>query len=104
MREIALMRRLDSRERIDFVDVSEEDAAVSCPISRQALLERFHARDRDGKLQSGAAAFAVMWRVIPLLKPLGYLARLPFALTVLEWSYCQFLKVRPRLQRVFAEQ
>ena len=56
-REIALMRRLDRRGRIDFVDVSGPEAG--CPIDRAALLERFHARE-NGVLLSGAAAFAAM--------------------------------------------
>ncbi len=42
-REIALMRRLDRRGAIDFVDVS--DAATTCPIDRAALLARFHASE-----------------------------------------------------------
>ena len=46
-REIALMRRLDRRGAIDFVDVSTPGG--SCPIDRKALLERFHAREDLGK-------------------------------------------------------
>ena len=68
-REIALMRRLDRRGAIHFIDAAGDDA--SCPIDRAALLARFHARE-DGKLLSGAAAFAAMWRAIPLLRPLGF--------------------------------
>ncbi|WP_420381001.1 thiol-disulfide oxidoreductase DCC family protein [Novosphingobium sp.] len=94
-REIALMRRLDRRGAIQFVDAA--DQATACPIDRSALLARFHAME-DGRLLSGAAAFAAMWRAIPLLRPLGLLARHPFALRVLEWTYRRFLKVRPRLQ------
>ena len=56
-REIALMRRLDRRRAIAFVDAS--DAASSCPIDRGDLLARLHARE-DGRLLSGAAAFAAM--------------------------------------------
>lgn len=96
-REIALMRRLDRARRIDFVDVSE-DAAV-CPRDRALLLARLHARE-DGVLLDGAAAFAAMWRAIPLLRPLGVLARIPVVLVALEWAYVRFLRVRPALQRI----
>ena len=51
-------------------------------------------------LLSGAAAFAAMWRAIPVLRPLGLMARLPLVLGVLEWAYVRFLKVRPALQRM----
>ena len=97
IREIALMRRLDRRGRIAFVDVAERDAPQQCPISRDALLARFHARE-NGKLLSGAAAFAAMWRAIPLLRPVGELARVPGATWLLERVYGGFLKVRPRIQ------
>jgi predicted DCC family thiol-disulfide oxidoreductase YuxK len=62
------------------------------------MLARFHASE-DGELLSGAAAFAAMWRAIPLLRPLGLLARSPLALRVLEAAYLAFLRVRPALQR-----
>jgi predicted DCC family thiol-disulfide oxidoreductase YuxK len=97
-REIALMRRLDRRGAIDFVDVADPANARVCPIDPAALLARFHAME-DGRLLSGAAAFAAMWRAIPLLRPLGLAARVPGVLWVLERLYVAFLRVRPRLQR-----
>ncbi|CAH0348812.1 MAG: DUF393 domain-containing protein [Sphingobium sp.] len=96
-REIALMQRLDKRGSIDFVDVAAE--ATDCPIDRDALLARFHAQE-DGVMLSGAAAFAAMWRAIPVLRPLGLLARNRFTLAALERLYRQFLKIRPKLQRL----
>lgn len=98
-REIALMRRLDRRRRIAFVDVA--DPATACPIDRRAALARFHAVE-DGRVLSGAAAFAAMWRVIPVLRPLGLIARSPTVLSVLDRLYTRFLQVRPRLQRWLA--
>jgi predicted DCC family thiol-disulfide oxidoreductase YuxK len=100
LREIALMRRLDKRGAITFVDVAA-GADPSCPIDRTTLLARFHAEE-DGVVHSGAAAFAAMWRAIPMLRPLGLAARWRPVLVVLEAAYIQFLKVRPRLQRFFA--
>jgi hypothetical protein len=41
-----------------------------------------------------------MWRAIPVLRPLGLLARSPLVLGVLERLYLAFLRVRPRLQRL----
>lgn len=93
-REIALMRRLDRRGRIAFIDL---DTAATCPTDRAAMLARLHARE-DGELRSGAAAFAAMWRQIPLLRPLGLAARHPRVLAMLERAYLRFLRLRPRLQ------
>ena len=97
-REVALMRRLDRAQAIEFRDVSPGGGAEpsACPIDRGALMARFHAEE-DGQLLSGAAAFAAMWRRIPLLRPLGLGARNRHALAVLERLYVRFLRVRPRL-------
>ena len=99
IREITLMQRLDRRGAIDFVDIAPVDAV--CPLDRQLMLARFHARE-DGVILSGAAAFAAMWRAIPLLKPLGFVARNTFILRLLESLYLRFLKFRPRLQKLLA--
>jgi predicted DCC family thiol-disulfide oxidoreductase YuxK len=97
MREIALMRRLDVRRSIDFLDIAPADAV--CPLDRQLMLARFHASE-DGVILSGAAAFAAMWRAIPLLKPLGLIARNAFVLGLLERLYNRFLMIRPRLHKL----
>lgn len=88
------MQRLDWRRRIDFVDLMSVGPA-DCPLDRGELLARFHARE-GGQLLDGAAAFAAMWRAIPLFWPLGQLARLPPVLTLLEVAYVRFLRWRTR--------
>jgi len=99
-REMAVMRRLDRRDALTFVDVAEPGVAETCPLDPADMLSRFHVRE-DGQLLSGAAAFAAMWRAIPILRPFGLLARNRTVLAGLERLYVQFLKVRPRLQRLF---
>ncbi len=94
-REIALMRRLDRRGAIEFVDASEPGTV--CPADRDALLARFHASE-DGRMLSGAEAFAAMWRAIPVLRPLGLVAKNAVVLAILERTYRGFLRVRPTLQ------
>ena len=94
-REIALMRRLDRARLIQFIDAA--DSAASCPLDRAVLLARFHAVE-DGVMLSGAAAFAAMWRAIPVLRPLGLAARRPLVERALEAAYRFFLRYRPRLQ------
>ena len=93
-----MLRRLDRRQAIRFIDVSNPRAGEHCPIDRSALLARFHAEE-GGRLLSGAAAFAAMWRAIPLLRPLGLAARNQLVLRLLERLYLRFLTIRPWLQR-----
>ena len=90
------MRRLDKRGAIAFIDATSDVA--SCPVDPALLLQRFHAREGDGPLLHGAAAFAAMWRAIPVLRPLGQAARFPPLLWLLERAYRGFLRIRPRLQ------
>lgn len=100
-REIALMRRLDRAGAIEFVDATSAPAS-QCPVEPAALMARFHALE-DGRLLSGAAAFAAMWRAVPVLRPIGLAAQIPWVLAVLEWLYRGFLRFRPRLQRLLAD-
>ena len=95
------MRRLDRRSAIHFVDVTNAPASVG-PIDPAEMLARFHVSE-EGCLLSGAAAFAAMWRAIPLLRPLGLAARSPWLLALLERLYLRFLHYRPWLQRKVAE-
>lgn len=94
-REIALMRHLDPDQQVCFVDL---ETAQDTPLPRQVMLERFHVSTPDGTTQSGAAAFAALWRSLPALRPLGRVAAWPPLLAVLEVAYRGFLRLRPRLQ------
>jgi DCC1-like thiol-disulfide oxidoreductase len=93
------MPRLDSKGPINFFDATS--GAGFCPVNRANLLERFHLQENSVML-TGAAAFAAMSRVIPILTPLVFAARLPWVLIVLERGYRLFLQVRPRLRRFYA--
>lgn len=98
-REIALLRRLDRRGAITFVDLVGPDG--QCPLDRTVMLARLHVM-AGPDLLDGAAAFAALWRAIPLLRPLGELARIPGILWLLERLYRGFLRLRPRLQRLLS--
>lgn len=97
-REIRLMRKLDRRARVRFIDAVGAPS-TECPVDRRQLLGRLHALE-DGQMLTGAAAFAAIWRIIPVLRPLGLAARNPMILAALEKLYLTFLRIRPRLQRI----
>ena len=100
LKEIAFMRKIDKNNAIQFVDIAE-NVPENCPIDQAELLARFHAEE-NGKILSGAAAFAAMWRAIPMLRPLGLFAKIPAVLWLLERAYRIFLRYRPRLQKLVA--
>lgn len=98
-REIGLYRGLRPNVPVCFADVS--DAALPLPggATREQLLARFHVRDSDGRLLSGARAFLALWAVLPGWRWLALLGRLPGAAYVMERAYRLFLRWRPALQR-----
>ncbi|KPF90860.1 thiol-disulfide oxidoreductase [Novosphingobium sp. AAP83] len=92
------MQRLDKAGRLDFIDA--DDPGAACPVDRNLALARLHASE-NGRLLSGAAAFAAMWRVIPQLRWLGLAAQIPPVGWALEGFYRVFLVIRPAVQKLF---
>lgn len=105
--EIDHYRRSAGAERVAFVDVAGEGAAerLGPGLTRDAALRRFHLRDRDGQLLSGATAFAHLWTVLPRWRWLGRLIALRLrdgrpVLRTAELFYRLSLPLRPRLARL----
>lgn len=97
-REIALYQRQRGAERLAWVDVSS-GTGLGEGLSCEAAMRRFHVRDAQGRLFSGAAAFARLWRALAGWRVLGCLFAWPPLSWALEAAYRIFLPVRPRLQR-----
>ncbi|MDQ0449266.1 thiol-disulfide oxidoreductase DCC family protein [Methylobacterium aerolatum] len=107
--EIDHYRRCEGAERLRFVDVGREVEAPSLGpgLGRDEALRRFHVRDEQGRLVSGAAAFARLWRTLPGWRWLGRLLDLRLfgfrpLLPVAELLYRLSLPLRPRLARLVA--
>jgi predicted DCC family thiol-disulfide oxidoreductase YuxK len=95
-REIAHYQRQRGAEAIAWVDASGcDEAALGAGVDRAMVLSRFHVRDSDGSLASGAAAFILIWRRLPAFAWLATLASFRPVLAVLEAGYRLFLRVRP---------
>jgi predicted DCC family thiol-disulfide oxidoreductase YuxK len=98
--EIAHYAAQTGAERLAFVDVSDPRAALAPGLTREAALRRFHVRAADGRLLSGAAAFAGVWDALPRWRWAARLAQAPGALRLLERAYRLFLPLRPSLARL----
>lgn len=98
-REIGFYRGRQGADTVTWLDVSAmETAEVSPGLSKDQALARFHVLDPNGKLLSGGAAFAQLWRVLPAFRLLGRIGQKALPAWVLKHAYDGFLRLRPRLQ------
>ena len=98
-REIGVYRDLQPSAPVRFADVSDAAQPLPPGTTREQLLARFHVRDADGRLLSGAQAFLALWETLPGWRWLARVGRVPGAAWAMERVYRLFLRVRPALQR-----
>jgi predicted DCC family thiol-disulfide oxidoreductase YuxK len=97
--EIGHYRCQRGAEDIAFVDVADPRTVLAPDLDRTAAMARFHVRESDGTLISGAPAFARIWDRLPSWRWAARVARLPGVLPLLEFAYRGFLPLRPALSR-----
>lgn len=97
--EIGHYQKQAGAEAIAFVDAAQAPERLAEDLTRKDALARFHVRDANGALLSGAAAFAQIWRVLPRWRWAARIAALPGVLWVMERAYRGFLPLRPFIAR-----
>ena len=98
-REIGIYRGLRPHTPVCFADLSDIASPLPIGTTREQLMARFHVREADGRLLSGAPAFLALWAVLPGWRWLALAGRLPGAAWTMERLYRFFLRWRPALQR-----
>ncbi len=100
-KEIAYYQKLDSANRVQWIDVAGPNP--SCPIGydQATLLARFHVKELStDQVYHGAAGFTRLWRAMPgPWRQIGGLASIAPVTWVLELGYRVTLKVRPWLTK-----
>lgn len=99
-REIAFYQRRSGADRIDWIDVSQSENAPA-DLSCRAAMARFHIRKTDGQLMDGGAAFAELWKHLPVFRPIGLVFSVPPLRWVINLAYNLFLPLRPYMQGLF---
>ncbi|MEM9356902.1 MAG: DCC1-like thiol-disulfide oxidoreductase family protein, partial [Pseudomonadota bacterium] len=93
--------KLKGSDDIDWVDVATaNDEALGPDLTPGLAQRRFHVRDKDGQLASGASAFAQLWIALPSTSWLGRFTALPGVRQVADVAYVGFLAIRPFIQRM----
>jgi predicted DCC family thiol-disulfide oxidoreductase YuxK len=98
-REIGVYRGLRPNTPVCFADVSDTALPLPGGTTREQLMARFHVRQADGRLLSGAQAFLALWAALPGWRWLARVGRVPGVAWMMERVYQLFLRVRPALQR-----
>ena len=96
-REIALMKRLDRRQQLEFCDFSaQEYDAASSGFATADLATVIHARWSDGSVITGVDVFRAMWEAVGL-RFLARLSRLSVVEPLVLKAYAWFARNRLRL-------
>lgn len=96
-REIRMLRRLDRRQRIRFVDIAADGFdANSVGLTWATLMDRIYGRLPDGTVVEGVEVFRRLYAAVGF-GPVVALTRLPGIALLLDLAYHAFAKNRLRL-------
>ena len=99
-REIAHYRRLPAAERLRWIDIASNRAALDVHgLRREVAMARFHVRDAAGTWHTGAFAFAELWSHLPGYRWLAWSLRRLRLLGLLDRWYGPFARWRLRRRR-----
>lgn len=90
-REIAHYRRLDRQGCVEWVDITQQPERLAAHgIVFADAMRRLHLRKGDGRIVTGASAFAALWGYLPYYRLLAVLVSLPGIVRLLDWGYVRF--------------
>ncbi len=96
-REIDHYRRLRGADRLEWIDISRDDAGLARHgLHRSIAMARFHVLDRRGVWQTGAWGFAEMWSHLPTYRWLARIVRTLRLLPLIDRAYVGFAAWRLR--------
>lgn len=103
-REIAHYQGMRGSERIRFVDITSPSFdSVREGLDPAAIHRELHAKDADGRILTGVAAFILIWRQLPSMRWLVPVASFSPVNLALRGAYRAFAKLRPLLPRKSCE-
>jgi len=99
-REITHYQRPDHQHKVRWVDIhAQPDSLHPYGVSWETAMQRIHLLESDGRMVTGAAAFAALWQRLPYYRLLAALTTLPGVLPLLEKAYSAFAEWRWKSRR-----
>jgi len=96
--QINILRRLDSRHRLDFVSLHDPRVATDYPsLTTDQLMEQMWIVTTAGVMHGGAYAVRYLSRKLPILWPIAPLLHFPFSMPLWCFLYRQIAKRRYRI-------
>lgn len=96
-REVRHYKRLDRNRRIDWIDINQHMGLLDAfGVSHETAMRRLHVLTYDGRLVSGAHAFAAVWLELPYYYWLAKALYTIRAMRLLDVGYERFAQWRYR--------
>ena len=94
-REINHYRRLRGADRLDWVDITQDDEMLRVHgLQKETAMASFHVRDAAGNWHIGARAFIELWSHLPGYNRLSRGLRALRLVPALDWIYTRFASWR----------
>lgn len=95
-----VLQKLDRSRRLAFLPLQDAASVLTGVPGPEELAMTLHVRDHDGQWVRGGAACLRIAAALPVLMPLAFAGRLPFASVVVEGAYRLVARNRDQLSRL----
>ncbi len=94
--EINAMKKLDTAGNIQWVDISQDKAALaSAGLTYKQTMDRMHVIDENKQIKSGVVGFLQVWKQLPYYRRLApIIEKIPLLLPLMEFFYTVFARYR----------
>ena len=94
--EIKAMKKLDKAGNINWVDISQDKAALAdAGLTYKQTMDRMHVIDENNQIKSGVVGFLHVWKHLPYYRHLvPIIEKAPLLLALMERIYTIFARYR----------